>query len=169
MPVFIPLISFRMSVGVMIPTSLLFSTTGSLWILFSEKIRAASAMGSRGSMVMQSLFMMRESWLSSKFLKMSLLETIPMSFPSEERTTGSPVSLFLTMVLITSLRVPGTWATMGAGVIMSATVFMLSFLCLYCHYGTLGAGDHVLGDATQDHLLDSGPACGTHDDKVVIA
>ena len=98
------------------------STTGSLWILFSLKILAASSTVASGEIVMQPFFMTRESWSSSNFLKTSLLETTPMSFPSDARMTGSPVRPFLTMMLMASLRLPGTSTTMGAVVITSATV-----------------------------------------------
>ena len=119
------LISFTrrsMSVGVTMPTSLPSSTTGSLWILLLLKIAAASSMGVSGVTVMQPFFMTSESWSSSNFLNTSLLDTTPMSFPSEARMTGSPVSPLRTMMLMASLRLPGTSTTMGAAVIMSATV-----------------------------------------------
>ena len=115
----------RRSVGVTIPTSLPSSTTGSLWILFSLKIFAASSTVASGAMVMHPFFMIRDSWSSSNLRKISLLETTPMSFPSDARTTGSPVSLFLTMMLIASLRLPGTSTTMGAGTMMSAIVLLI--------------------------------------------
>ena len=124
MSVFMPLISRRISVGVMIPMRRPSSTTGSLCILLPERILAASATLASGPMVMQSFFMMRESCSSSNFLNMSLRDTMPMSFPSEARITGTPVRLFLTITLMASLRLPGTSTTMGAGVIMSATVFI---------------------------------------------
>ena len=109
----------------MMPMSMPSSTTGSLWILRVLKISAAFSMGAVGSMVMQFFFMMRESCSSSKFLKMSLRETMPMSFPSLARMTGSPVSPFLTIRLIASAREPGTSTTMGAAVITSATVRLI--------------------------------------------
>ena len=120
------LTSSRRSVGVMIPTSLPFSTTGILWILFSTKILATSLIDASGETVMMSFFMMSESCSSSNLLNTSFLETIPTSIPSLERTTGTPVSLFLTITLMASLRLPGTSTTIGTGVMMSATVFISS-------------------------------------------
>ncbi len=84
-------------------------------------------MGASGEMVMQPFFMMSESCSSSKFLKRSLLETTPMSFPSDARMTGSPVSPFLTIMLIASDLDPGTSTTMGAGDMTSATVVVISW------------------------------------------
>ncbi len=121
--VFISFTRRSRSVGVTIPTRDEPSMTGSLWILFSLKILAASSTGVSDVMVMQFLFMIRDSWSSSKLRNMSFLDTIPTRLPSCARTTGRPVRPFLTMRFIASLRDPGTSATMGAGVIMSATVF----------------------------------------------
>ena len=113
------------SVGVTMPMSFPSSTTGSLWILRVLNTSATSSTGVSGVVVMQFFFMMRESCSSSKFLKMSLLDTTPISFPSAARMTGSPVRLFLTMMLMASVRDPGTSTTMGAGDITSATVLLI--------------------------------------------
>lgn len=122
--VFIFATSLSRSVGVSIPTSLPSSTTGILCILISVKTSAASAMLAVEGMVFTFRFMMSESWSSSNLLNTSFLETIPTSCPSEERTTGSPVSLCLTIRLMALLRLPGTSATMGMPTITSATVFI---------------------------------------------
>ena len=121
--VFMSLTRRRRSVGVTIPTRDEPSITGSLWILFSLNILAASSTGASEEIVMQFLFMMRDSWSSSKLRNMSFLDTMPTRLPSCARTTGSPVRPFLTIRLIASLRDPGTSATIGAGVMMSATAF----------------------------------------------
>jgi len=88
----------------------------------STNILAASSTDALGEMEGCSLCIIIAACSSSGRSKMSCRVIIPASEPSLRRTTGRPVRLCCTIILSTSWREPGTWATIGLDVITSPTV-----------------------------------------------